>query len=76
MKIKVIIPMLIFMLLATFGTTDAFASWVKLNVSDLIQSSDVILLGKIVGTVGESKGVADGITGWVNLLAHRSVLLS
>ncbi|MDP4127782.1 MAG: hypothetical protein Q8912_12680, partial [Bacillota bacterium] len=48
-----------------FGTTNSLGSWVGFNVSDLVQKSDVILLGNIDGPVGESKGVADGITGWV-----------
>lgn len=58
----IVFASLLFMLI---GTATALGSWVKFSVSDLVQNSDVILLGKIDEPVGESKGVADGITGWV-----------
>lgn len=65
MKSKGIIFVFAFVLFMSIGTTTTFGSWVKFSVSDLVQNSDTILIGKIDGPVGESKGVADGITGWV-----------
>ena len=65
MKSKVIILVLTLVLLVSIGLPTTVASWAKFNTSDLVQNSDVILLGKIAGPVGESKGVADGMTGWV-----------
>lgn len=65
MKSKVIILVLTLVLLVLIGIPTTVASWAKFNTSDLVQNSDVILLGKIVGPVGESQGVADGISGWV-----------
>ncbi|KJR45414.1 hypothetical protein UF75_4201 [Desulfosporosinus sp. I2] len=65
MKSKVIILVLTLVLLVLIGIPTTVASWAKFNTSDLVQNSDVILLGKIVGPVEESQGVADGISGWV-----------
>lgn len=65
MKSKGIVLTFAVVLFILFGTTNSFGSWVGFTVSDLVQKSDVILLGKIDGPVGESKGSADGITGWV-----------
>ena len=65
MKSKVSILVLTLVLLVLIGIPTAVASWAKFNTSDLVQNSDVILLGKIVGPVEESQGVADGISGWV-----------
>lgn len=64
MKSKVIILVLTLVLLVLIGIPTTVASWAKFNTSDLVQNSDVILLGKIVGPVEESQGVADGISGW------------
>ena len=65
MKSKVIILVLTLVLLVLIGIPTTVASWAKFNTSDLVQNYDVILLGKIVGPVEESQGVADGISGWV-----------
>ena len=65
MKSKVIILVLTLVLLVLIGIPTTVASWAKFNTSDLVQNSDVILLGKIIGPVEESQGVADGISGWV-----------
>jgi hypothetical protein len=65
MKLKGITLIFAILIIVTSVTSLAVASWVKFTVNDLVQKSDVILLGKIVGPVGESKGVANGIDGWV-----------
>lgn len=58
MKSKVIILVLTLVLLVLIGISTTVASWAKFNTFNLVQNSDVILLGKIVGPVVESKGVA------------------
>jgi len=65
MKSKVIILVLTLVLFVLIGIPTIVASWAKFNTSDLVQNSDVILLGKIAGPVEESQGVADRMTGWV-----------
>lgn len=66
MKLKRIVYFLILLLLFTaLLSTRTFASWVAFTPQQLVENSDVILLGEIVGPVDEKMGIrTSGFTLW------------
>lgn len=66
MKLKQTVCFLIILLLSTtLLTTSIFASWVAFTPQQLVENSDVILLGEIAGPVDEKMGIrTSGFTLW------------
>ena len=66
MKLKRIVGFLILLLLfTTLLSTRIFASWVAFTPQQLVENSEVILLGEIVGPVDQKMGIrTSGFTLW------------
>lgn len=65
-KRKMSIPLIGSLLFACVLANEAIACWVGFSTEELIQKSDVILIGEIVGPVGEEKKTSQGLPpAWV-----------
>lgn len=61
MKLKQTVLVTLLLLISLVYAKPAQSSWVRLTTQELIQKSDVILIGDVIGPVGVGKGNPQGI---------------
>ena len=61
MKLKRTIAVTLLLVISLIFAKSAQSSWVRLTTQELIQKSDVILIGDVMGPIGVGKGSPQGI---------------
>jgi len=59
LKLKPLVEILSILMFTALIGTNVFASWVGFTPQELVQNSDVILVGEIAGPIGEKSGIVE-----------------